>query len=363
MQGLRDAVRAATGRDGVATWTAEPLDHHVDNMTTERLDRVTGTLDDGTTWSLVAKTLRPASASPQWAMIPPFAHEQVLRELDWRDEPRVYRSALATDLPQGVRLPRLWHVDEGDERIVLWLEDVDDRATWDVALHLRAAEALGRLAGTWPDHRVTGELDLRRRLLGEYFGGPIVHVVIPALAADATWSDPLVAAATADDPELRTDLVRLGEWAPELVERVHATAHALGHGDAAPANILDDGTDLVLVDWSYGSTMAMGMDLAQLVAGTVAGRTAGDVTALAEVDAGVVDAFCRGVAAVGGRAERADVELAYRVTLAVRSALPCLDVGHAADLPDEQRVALLAQRAALARVALDRLDAIRPLRS
>jgi hypothetical protein len=360
MQGIETAVRALTGRPdaAVAGWTVTPVDHHVDNMTTERLERVTGTLTDGTPWSVFAKTLRPASASPMWATIPSFAHADVLRELDWRDEPRVYRSGLADAMPTGVRLPHLWHTEEDDEHIVLWLEDVHDRACWDLATHLRAAEGLGRLAAAWPDGRVTTELGLRRRLLGEYYAGPIVHVVVPALADDATWSDPLVAAATAGDPHLRADLLALVDRVPALLDRAHASPHALGHGDATTANVLDDGTDLVLVDWSYGSSMAMGMDLSQLVAGLVSGRAVGDLAVVAEVDRLVVDAFCGGVEAEGGEVDRGQVELTYLTALAVRSALPFLDVRHAADLPEEHRAALLAQRAGLARLTLDRLAAV-----
>jgi hypothetical protein len=367
---LASAVRAAVGRPDaevgvgadveVGVWEVRPVEHHVDNMTTARLDRVVGTLADGTPWSLFAKTLRPASASPVWAFIPDFARELVLRQLDWRDEPRAYACGLAEGMPTGIRLPALWHLDEGDDRIVLWLEDVADVAVWDVPTYRRAAEALGRMAGAWPEARVTAELGLRRRLLGEYYEGPVVHAVLPALADDATWADPLVEAATADDPALREDLDRLAARAPGLVERVHAGPQALGHGDATPANVLDDGADLVLVDWSYGASMAVGMDLAQLVAGAVDGRRTAEVGPVLAAEAVVVDAYCAGVAAEGGTVDRAAVELAHLTTLAVRSGLGALDLGHAADLPDEQRAALLRQRTALARHALDRLATIAP---
>ena len=61
-------------------------------MTTHSLDRYTGTLTDGTTWSLIAKTLHPASESPYFEMIPEEHREPTLVALNWRDEPRMYRS-------------------------------------------------------------------------------------------------------------------------------------------------------------------------------------------------------------------------------------------------------------------------------
>lgn len=362
---VRTVVRTALGRPDaeVDRWDAAPTGFVVDNMTTERLDRVCGTLTDGTPWSLFAKTLRPASASPRWAMIPPFAHATVLRELDWLDEPRVYRSGLAADLPPGIRLPHLWHVEEGDDRIVLWMEDVTDRAVWSPDTYRRAAEGLGRLAGRWPEDRVRGELGLRRRQLAEYADVKVTGAVLPRLRDDATWSDPLVAAATAHDPGLRTDLERLADDLPALVAMADAGPCVLGHGDPAPANILDDGTDLVLVDWSYGATMAAGLDLAQLVAGAVDGRLVCDVDLVAAADGLVAEAYCAGLASEGVAVPHADVERSYLIALAVRSGLSAVDVSHAADLPEEHRAALLAQRTGLARRALDRLAAVSPPRA
>jgi hypothetical protein len=359
-----NVVRAALDRPDavVDRWeAAAPAGFVVDNMTTARLDRVRGTLTDGTPWSLFAKTLRPASASPQWATIPPFAQGMLLERLDWLDEPRIYRSCVTTDLPTGVRLPHLWHVEEGDDRIVLWMEDVTDRAVWDLDTYRRAAEGLGRLAGRWPEARVERELGLRRRPLSWYAEGKVLFHVIPWLADEATWADPLVAAATADDPGLRTDLARLAaDGVLDLTAPLDALPHALGHGDATPANILDDGTDLVLIDWSYGASLAVGLDLGQLVAGAIDGRAVVDLALVAAVDAMAVDAYVAGMEAEGVAVDRAAVERAYLIGLVVRSAFTAIDVGHAADLPEEHRAALLAQRTGLARLALDRLAATGP---
>ena len=84
---LDQVARAATGgRHGpLSTWVVRPSSHRVENMTTASLDRVSGTMADGTPWSVFVKTLQPASASPIWEMIPPEHHAQVLAELDWLD--------------------------------------------------------------------------------------------------------------------------------------------------------------------------------------------------------------------------------------------------------------------------------------
>ena len=150
---LTEVVRRATGRGDaeVASVKTRPAAHRVENMTTAALTHVSGTLTDGTPWRVFAKTLRPAWHAPMWADIPPVFHDEVKRELNWHDEPRVYAGPLADDLPGDLRLPELYGHDETDERITLWLEDVGDTTTWDLARYQRTAVHLGRLAGRWPE--------------------------------------------------------------------------------------------------------------------------------------------------------------------------------------------------------------------
>ena len=149
------AARAATARPDavVAQWAATPAPHRPDNMTTAGLDLARGTLADGTTFTVFAKTLHPASASPVWSLIPADARPEVLVELDWLDAPGAYRSALHDDRPAGLRMPRLWHVVQTEQQIQLWLEPIEDRGVWDADAYHRSAKALGQLSGRWPATR------------------------------------------------------------------------------------------------------------------------------------------------------------------------------------------------------------------
>lgn len=130
---LTDDVVAAVARAATASAAtviasdSQPLGHRVENLTTFRLDRVRLTLDDGTALTVVAKTLRPASAAPAFASIPPEHHQQVLEDLHWLDEPNVYRSGLGAALPEPLRMPVVHLVDNTAEDLVtVWMEDVDD---------------------------------------------------------------------------------------------------------------------------------------------------------------------------------------------------------------------------------------------
>ncbi len=349
---LRTVARLAAGREHgeVAAWQAVPADHVVDNLTTAALHHVSGTFDDGTQWSAFAKALRPASASPAWSAIPPEHHEAVLRNLDWLDEPRVYRSALAGGVAPAIRLPRALAVDEdpAGDRIVLWLEAVADHGPWDLDRYRRTAAALGRAAGRWPGKRVEGELGLGRRDLGYLFFGKVTHADLPTLFADATWAAPTMAEATAHDPTLRADLAWLAEAASALVLTEPDLPHGLAHGDAAPANFHEPGDGVVVaLDWSYGCSGPLGADLAQLLtARTEAGQD--DPAALDDLAEVTVAAYREGLADEGVDVDPSVLARARAAHLVARSGLSTL-VGAGPDAAAD----LLRARAAVARLAVE----------
>src|SRR3712207_3457271 len=112
-------------------------------MTTEGIERQSGSGDDGTPWSAVVKRLRPASASADFEGSPKELRAADLVDVDWLDEPRVYRCGLGDELPGGFRMPELRRVDEEPDRITLWLEDVPDEMAWSPDRYRRTARSLG----------------------------------------------------------------------------------------------------------------------------------------------------------------------------------------------------------------------------
>ena len=339
------AVRAATHRPDavIADWAATPARHRPDNMTTARLDVVRGTLVDGTAFDVFVKTLRPASASPMWSLIPDAARPQVLVELDWLAEAGVYRSALLTDLPAGMRMPRLWHIARSEQQIQLWLESIDDRSVWDADAYGRAATALGRLSGRWPAARVTAELGLERRGLAFLWYGKTEQFDLPRLADDSTWRHPAFVA----DPELRADLRRVIDIVPSLIRHIDGLPEALAHGDACPSNLLHDDGGIVAIDWSYASNSSVGSDLGQLLAGRFVDGSA-DPERMAAIAQTIYDGFVAGLAAEGAAVDEHAIEYAFITHLLVRAVFDA-SAGVADVVPSQA-----AARVALARYAIDR---------
>ena len=212
------ACAATASTASVTRAASRPLGHRLENLTTAALDRVQIGLGDGSTVSVVAKTLRPASAAPAFAAIPPEHHQQVLEDLHWLDEPDVYRSGLADVLPEPLAMPRLLLVDDTQaDRVTLWLEDVGDVVAWSPERYRRSAAALGTLAGGWTGAGAVSRFGLHGRSLERLFMGKITHFDLTIQAADEFWTDPRVRAAVDVDHRTPTQVAGMVEAA--LTER------------------------------------------------------------------------------------------------------------------------------------------------
>jgi hypothetical protein len=343
-------LAAGAGEGGLAVeWSATPLPHRVENMTTESLVLYEGTLSDGRTWASVAKTLRPASDSPMWAMIPPEHHEQVLVDLNWLDEPRIYESGLSAHLPRGFRLPHVHAIERTPTRITIWMERVTDQPVWDLDRYHDAARLLGQAAGGITPERAV-EIGLPRRDIGQLFHGKICNFDLPMQADDGFWTQPWVAAAV--DDRHRRDLAACAAAVPRLLAANDALPTGLCHGDAAPDNLLGSGGNVVALDWSYGHLGSLGSDLGQLLAGRYESGV-GEPEMLAAIGDTILDGYAEGLAAADRPVVADELRVAWATHLAIRSVFSALMIEPRPDLDDEMLADLASRRAALARYGLD----------
>jgi phosphotransferase family enzyme len=271
----------------------------------------------------------------------------VLVELDWLDEPSAYGSALRADLPTGMRMPHLYHVVETEQQIQLWLELVADHGVWDTDGYHRAATVMGRLCGRWPATRVAAELCLRRRGLAYLWYGKTSQFDLPRLADDSTWKHPAFNA----DPGLRTDLRRVIDIVPSLIQHLDLLPDALSHGDACPANLLHVDDGIVAIDWSYTSASSIGSDLGQLLAGGFVDGSV-DPDLIAATAQTIRDGFVSGLVAEGSIVDEDAIEHAFVTHLLVRAVFDA--VANISDVASK----LATARVALARFAADRALAL-----
>jgi hypothetical protein len=228
---LAPVVRAALGTPDaeVLDWRVEPLHGGVGAVAGwSVLRRVAGTARCGSgsvPWAVVLKVLRPGAGSAD-----PTA------SLYWQREALVYPSGVLTDLPGGLRAPRvLGAADRSDGAVWLWLEEVAETTgpAWPLERYGLAARHLGRFNGAY------------------LVGRPVpVHPWLPA-GYLRRWVELSEAARTAL-PAVRWD-PEMGRYWPEDVlarslalwarrEELYAALERLPrtfcHGDANRGNLL-----------------------------------------------------------------------------------------------------------------------------
>jgi phosphotransferase family enzyme len=363
--GLTDVMRRATGLPDaeVSSCQVEPVDYPVGSWATASLRRVRGLAVTGAgsvPWSAFVKTLH----SPRGLKLPDDlsagkrerVQAMAASDRTWRHEADFYRADLDDVLPCGMRLPVRYRIEEqGDDRVVEWLEDVAiTDLRWGHARFDRAAELLGRLAVrlTRADRmpasitRIPADVMRLQFMERELF-------FLPALADDAVWTHPLIEAVA--DPGLRADLHRLAERVPAILDALDGLPQTFVHGDASPQNLLVPAADpdsFVAIDWSLIGLVAVGYDLSQLLVGLAhAGQL--DVDTLPTLHDTVLPAYIRGLADEGMPVDEDAVRYGFHAALVVRSAFSALPLAHLAGSTGRADAALIAHRVRMTRYLVD----------
>jgi Phosphotransferase enzyme family len=373
---LAELVRAATGDPGATPLTAyaEHVPYQMGTPSTAALLRVRGTArrTDGSTidWSAFVKRLQSVRHWEHLELIPEQFREDFIANVPWRMEMAVLESDVAALLPEGMRLPVAYRVDEEeDERATVWMENVaESTEPWELPRFERAAYLLGRLAAKRQPHLVepflprpgvtTPGVGLRY-----YVSGRVMMNALPALADDATWEHPLLHAAVCRNGEhqLRADLLRLGRRVPEVVDALDRLPQTYQHGDASPQNLLvpaGEPDTFVVIDWGFDCPQAVGFDLGQLLIGLGhAGILEADqLRAVHEV---IVDAFTEGLNTDGHVAEVEQVRYGYLGSMMLRSAFTALPLELIGMPPSEELATLFDQRVRLTRFMVDLIRELR----
>jgi hypothetical protein len=335
----------------LAGWHAETVPYDSGSPATGGLSRVRGRASDGREFSVFVKLIQHPRHWPRLGLLPPHLRADFLAQFPWEQELAVWAEPFAAHVPPGLRPPVLYRRSElGDDRVLLWMEDVDalPDTQWTVATFTRAAYLLGGLAArrSTPSLLATSQFPAGYGLR-MYFEGRIKHHAAGQLADDALWQHPHVRAAV--DPRLRDDMRRLVAAAPEILDRLDTLPQGLPHGDASPQNLLVSGDEVVAIDVAFQHPFAFGFDLGQLLVG-LAHAGCLPVEGLREIHEALVPAFVSGVRDAGVEVDVAAVQFGYLGTLAIRSGASSIPFELLGSEPSEE---LFAQRAALTRFVLD----------
>ena len=307
-------------------------------------------------YSLFAKQVQAWERSPIFSLVPKHLREVAAASFPWRTEGAVYRSDLASRLPDGLRMPRAYDVREIDElSYAVWLEAVPAvDVPWDTERFARAAHLLGRLAASprvAPLARVGGFPHRVR----DYVESRVAMQVAPMLRSDI-WHHPAIAAAF--DDELRERVLASLDRLPAYADEADALPALTMHGDACPNNLLVTEADpdgFVLIDYGLWNAMPVGFDLGQLLVGDVAiGKR--PAASLAETEETIVPAYVEGLHAEGCDLDEGTVRRAHALQTYVFNGVSAMPFEMLDALPPDRLAAVAVERAALTRFTLDLVE-------
>jgi len=305
---------------------------------------------------MFVKVVQSWARSPMFAFVPDGMKELAEASVPWRTEALAYRSDLGDRLPDGLTMPRALAVfDLDDKSASVWLEMVPVvEREWDATRYGRAAYLLGRLAGS-PRVAELATVGEHSFTMADYAFGRLQTQVVPMLHDDGIWQHPLVAATFGD--ELRDRLRAAAAQMPAYLEELLALPHTAAHGDACPNNLLTttDSPDFTLIDYGFWLPMPVGADLSQLLIGDVQiGRSrAGDL--VARDDAHLAE-YVRGLRDEGCDIPEPAVRRSHALHMLMMSGLSAVPVELLDRPPSEALEAQVADRAAIARFCLDRVQ-------
>lgn len=274
----------------------------------------------GDGWSWFCKLLHHVRHWPGLAAMPPHVAADFADSFAWRSELELWDPVYASRMPPGFRPPVLHGiVDLGDDRLAVWMEDVEPTATsWD----LDRFECVARLLGRWnarcaePEALAACEypIGFALRMYAEH---AVTFRGLMPLQDDDLWSHPWLS----NHEALRADLRALAPQIPTMLDRLDTYMQAIPHGDASPQNLLVPNSDpetFVVIDPSFRTPHALGFDLGQLLVGlTHAGQV--PASTLPDIAARIVPAYIEGLSTEGITDLDDEVRNAFATSAMLRS--------------------------------------------
>jgi hypothetical protein len=283
-------------------------------------------------WSLV---LKEVSASALSAHAGNNSSDDPSKSFYWKREVLLYQSGLFASLPNGIRAPHCYRIDEQPQSARIWMEDVseDVGAIWPLDHYAHVGRHFGRMNGLYLEQR---PLPTWPWLMRSYFTGwldkpdwPEFRERYPALRLDNAlvqrgWSD-----------ELFHGFDQIWQDRVAFVDVLARLPQTLHHNDSGRKNLLahrrpNGEIETVAVDWGSAATGPVGGELACMVMQPVYWFNGVQPEQLNEMDGIVFAGYLQGLRDVGWRGDRALARLGYTASIALRMAFGIFNVEWAA---------------------------------
>jgi hypothetical protein len=315
---LTPLVRKLFGSDAVEVlnWQIYPIQFGIINPITVGIFRFKGTAQHHNTpmpWSMVLKILQSPEMFPEEVRLGQNSLFNMQRELS------VYHSDLSTALPECIVMPRFFGmIEQPDNTAWLWIEDIQDffpsPPGWPVERYALAGRHLGIFNGRYltklplPDYPWLSRGFLRTGIpfLMNFVG------INSMLLDSAIWENPFVRCAYPKPVAER--FLNLVAKSTLLVGMVERLPQVLCHLDVNCGNLFSrhnkNGYDqTVIIDWSFCGINAVGVELGQLIWGSIPSRFS--ISEITRLEGMVYENYLAGLREAGWNGDKTIVRFGY----------------------------------------------------
>lgn len=278
MQTNLDLRLQALNRDNLTPLVSQVLQHEPITLADWQVTRMQG----GTFGLLyhLTGTAQSAAATLPWSLVlkvvhnrsdVPIARSDPANLRYWKREPLIYQSGFLADLPGNVVAPRCFGVvEQAEDEIWLWLEDVKEAATaahtaWSLDQYRLAARHLGQFNGGFLTTRpLPAAPAFGRRLLHQQF----VEAATFMAALPTQLDHPLVRCLL--PPDVVEGLFHLWTEQASLLAMVERVPQTVCHRDTFRVNLFPSHNaqgeaQTLAIDWEDVAIGPVGEDIVSLV--------------------------------------------------------------------------------------------------
>ena len=300
----------------VSSWHCAPIAYANVGGDSRGLFRINGTATTSgqrCNWTVILKVFRP---------LPDGSTTSVVSNHYWKREALAYTSGLVTKLPEGVRVPRCYDVEEmEDGSLWLWMEEVqsDVAPPWPLSRFRLAAYHLGLLNGQYLVPHSLPQYEWLSNSMTRAWAEENAYT-ISLIEQTEVWEVPPLCL-TFTQP-VRERLLHLWDERETFYETLASLPTTLCHHDVGHRNLFSSRTrtgveQTMLIDWELVGYGAVGEELGNLFAPALINFEVEQAQAQ-ELANALLDGYTEGLNATGWQGDVQMVRLGFAISAIFR---------------------------------------------
>lgn len=262
----------------------------------------------------------------------------------WKREALAYKSGFLETLPDSLKAPMCFDVDEkSEDTIWLWLEEITDLfgSCWPITYYGDVARNLGHFNGKYLQ-RIPTYSWLAKNCLRSWV--EYNAYIMDGIESKDIWEQPII---QRNFPvPIIDDILRLWTNREVLLNALDRLPQTLCHGDAYPPNLFavrnkEGYNKTVAIDWTYIGIGAIGEEISQFVVGSLMWFKI-DVAQALKLEQIVFKNYIEGLRKSGWNGNEKQVRFGYTASAALRWGIAGLFWLH--DPLDEKQYAFWEKR-------------------